>query len=92
VIEVLNNMEILELVVGLSAGTLCMISFIPQLIKVYKQKHARDLSLATFCMFTGGVFLWLVYGIIIGSIPIIITNSIMTLLTFVIVILKLTYK
>jgi len=82
----------IELIIGLCAGTLCTISFIPQIIKICRQKHARDLSLATFCMLTAGVFLWLVYGIIIGSIPIIATNSIMTLLSLVIVALKLRYR
>ncbi len=82
----------LELIIGLCAGTLCTISFIPQIIKICRQKHARDLSLATFCILTAGLLLWLVYGIIIGSVPIIITNTVMTLLSFVIVILKLTYR
>lgn len=82
----------LELIIGLCAGTLCTISFIPQIIKICRQKHARDLSLATFCILTAGLLLWLVYGIIIGSVPIIITNTVMTLLSLVIVILKLTYR
>jgi MtN3 and saliva related transmembrane protein len=83
---------LIELIVGLCAGTLCMISFIPQVIKIYRDKHARDLSMPTFCMFTLGVFLWLIYGIIIKSIPIMITNSLMTLLSLAIVILKCRYK
>jgi len=82
----------IELIIGLCAGTLCTISFIPQIIKICRQKHARDLSLATFCILTAGLLLWLVYGIIIGSVPIIITNTVMTLLSLVIVILKLTYR
>ncbi len=82
----------IELIIGLCAGTLCTISFIPQIIKICRQKHARDLSLATFCILTGGILLWLVYGFIIGSIPIIVTNTIMALLSLMIVTLKLKYK
>ena len=81
-----------RLILGLAAGTLTTISFIPQVIKLYKTKDAKDLSTATFCIFSCGVFLWLIYGIIIHEWPIIIANSITLILTFIIIVMKLKYR
>ncbi|MCH8487942.1 MAG: hypothetical protein LAT75_13845, partial [Candidatus Cyclonatronum sp.] len=48
-------------VVGLLAATCTTISFLPQVIKTWKSKSAKDLSLGMFSIFATGVFLWLVY-------------------------------
>lgn len=61
-------------VIGSFAAFFTTIAFVPQVIKTWKSKHARDLSLGMFSMFTTGVVLWLVYGLLIGSWPIIIAN------------------
>lgn len=80
------------LIIGFVAGFLCMISFLPQVIKIFRTKQAKDLSLMTFSFFTLGVFFWLLYGILIKSVPIIATNIFMTLLSFLIVVMKIKYR
>lgn len=59
---------------GLLAATLTTVAFLPQLIKNWKRRSAGDLSFGTFGLFTAGLALWLVYGIIIGNVPIIVSN------------------
>lgn len=81
-----------HLILGIAAGTLTTISFIPQVIKIYKMKDAKELSLLTFCIFSFGVFLWLVYGILIKEWPIILANGITLVLIFMIIGMKIKYR
>lgn len=61
--------------VGLLAGFLTTIAFVPQAWKIWKSKSAKDVSLPTFVAFTSGVALWLAYGILNQELPIIIWNA-----------------
>lgn len=61
-------------IIGYIAGTLTTASFVPQVIRSWKLKETRDLSLAMLVLFAFGVILWTVYGIWIGSFPIIAAN------------------
>ncbi len=72
-------------------GAACTtISFIPQIIKIIKEKEARDISLGMYLIFTFGIMMWLIYGILLNQYPIIIANS-LTLL-FSVTVLALKYK
>ena len=62
--------------VGLIAGVLTPIAFLPQLVKTWKSKSADDVSLLMFILFISGVILWCVYGILIHANPVIIANLI----------------
>lgn len=79
-------------ILGLLAGALTTIAFIPQVIKIWKNKHARDISLATFAIFSTGVALWLVYGWRLQAWPIILANGITLLLSLLILLLKWHYR
>jgi len=79
------------LILGILAGTLTTISFIPQVIKIYKSKDAKDLSIATFFIFSLGVSLWLLYGVLIQEWPIILANAITLVLISLIIIMKIKY-
>jgi MtN3 and saliva related transmembrane protein len=79
------------LLVGLSAGTLTTIAFFPQLAKTWKTKSARDMSLGMLATFCTGVFLWLVYGLLIHSVPVILANFVTFVLACAILLLKLRY-
>ena len=81
----------LELLTGLFAGLLCTISFIPQVIKIFRSKDAGGVSIITFILFSIGVFLWFLYGIMIGDYPVIITNAVIFLLALLIVFMKIRY-
>ena len=78
--------------IGLIAGSLTTIAFIPQVLKIWKSKHAKDISLATFSIFSCGVALWLLYGLRIASWPIILANGVTLLLAMLILMLKWHYR
>ena len=67
-------------------------SFLLQIIKSIKTKNTKDLSLLMYLILIMGVFLWLVYGILIESLPLIIANAIVILFSLTILILKIKYK
>jgi len=81
----------MELIIGLIAGLLCTISFLPQVIKAIKTKRTKDLSLITFSLFSVGVFLWLVYGIMIEKLPVILANGLTLLLIISLLVSKIKY-
>ncbi len=77
---------------GLTAGLLTTIAYLPQVIKTWKSKSANDLSwsmLITLCI---GIILWLVYGFSVGDVPIITANVVTLILASVILGLKIRYK
>jgi MtN3 and saliva related transmembrane protein len=66
-------------------------AFLPQVIKSIKSKHTKDISLLMYSVFALGVFLWIVYGIMLGRAPIIIANVVTFLLAVVILYLKIKF-
>ncbi|GAA5521845.1 SemiSWEET transporter [Aliifodinibius salicampi] len=80
------------LLLGLTAATLTTIAFIPQVIKTWKTKSADDLSLGMYSIFCTGVLLWLIYGILIGDIPVIAANTVTLILALTILFFKFFYK
>ncbi|NET01351.1 MAG: hypothetical protein F6K62_01610 [Sphaerospermopsis sp. SIO1G2] len=79
-------------IVGLAAATLTTIAFLPQVFRTWKTKSAKDVSFVMLITFMTGLFLWLVYGIILSSLPIILANSITLFLNFIILWLKIKYR
>jgi len=78
-------------ILGLMAGSLTTISFVPQVIKTWKFKETKDISLLMYIIFFLGVFLWFSYGIIINNVPIIIANGVSLVLVFIVLMLKIRY-
>jgi len=64
---------------------------LPQVVKIFRTKQTKDLSLITFSMLSMGVFLWLIYGILIKEFPVIAANSVTLILALLIVIMKIKY-
>lgn len=79
-------------ILGMLAGTITSITFLPQVIKVWKSKSAKDLSLVMLVLLMIGVSLWLVYGLVIMDGAIIYTNSMVLLMTLILLFFKLKYK
>ncbi len=77
--------------VGYVAATCTTISFLPQLIRVVKLRTARDISLGMFCIFTVGTALWLTYGVLVHSTPVVAANAVTFLLSLSILVLKLRF-
>ncbi|MHB1232720.1 MAG: SemiSWEET family sugar transporter [Burkholderiales bacterium] len=84
----MNHAELL----GLIAGLFTTAAFVPQVVKIWKSRHAKDISLAMFAIFSTGVALWIVYGFTIGSLPVILSNSITFALALAILALKLYFR
>ncbi len=82
------NIEIL----GLAAGTISSITFLPQVIKIWQTKSAKDLSMPMLLLLVLGVSLWLAYGIIIKNTPVIYTNSMVLFMTFIMLFFKFKYN
>lgn len=78
--------------IGLLAGTLTTISFFPQMLKTWKTRSTKDISLEMFLLFCSGLLLWIIYGLFMKDIPVIMTNIATFILAFPILILKLKYK
>ncbi len=77
--------------IGTTAAFCTTLSFLPQLVRVWQRKSARDISLVMFLVFSFGLTCWLVYGIGIGSVPVIAANSITLVFTLAILVLKFRY-
>ena len=73
---------------GLAAGFLTTIAFVPQVMKIWKAKSAKDVSLGTFAAFAVGLALWLAYGIVKQELPIILWNAVTLVLTGAILAMK----
>lgn len=77
---------------GLVAGSLTTASFLFQVIKTWKSRSAKDLSLGMFSLFCLGVTLWLIYGFIVKDIPVIAANSVTLMLASTLLFFKLRFK
>ena len=77
---------------GLIAGAFTTVAFIPQVVKTWRSKYTRDISLGMFAIFSVGVLLWLLYGIQISSTPVVIANGITLGLSVTILVFKIKYK
>lgn len=84
-------MDFYELI-GYAAATLATLAFVPQVLKSYREKSTKDISLVMYLVFFTGVVLWLIYGIHLNSMPMIIANTITALLALSIIILKIKHK
>jgi MtN3 and saliva related transmembrane protein len=79
-------------IIGLVAGTLTTISFLPQVIKTWQSRSAKDLSMGMFSLFCLGTVLWLIYGIYIDELPVILANSVTLVLAATLVFFKWKFK
>lgn len=77
--------------IGYIATVLSIVSFFPQVLKSWKTKSTKDVSLPMYLIFTVSQALWLTYGILIVSWPLIIANTIIFLLSLSVLLLKLRY-
>jgi len=79
-------------ILGLTAGSLTTAAFLPQVVKTWKSRSAKDLSLGMFSLFCLGVLLWLVYGLIVNDVPVIAANLVTLMLASTLLYFKLSFK
>ena len=78
--------------IGFLAGALTTIAFVPQALKIYTTKSGKDVSARMLMIFSAGVVLWLIYGFMIGSLPVILSNVVTLILSATIIALKIRYS
>jgi MtN3 and saliva related transmembrane protein len=79
-------------IIGLVAAAFTTVALLPQLIKVWKTKSTKDISLDMFMLYCGGVLLWFVYGIFRNDLAIILANSLAFIQALIILLFKAKYK
>jgi MtN3 and saliva related transmembrane protein len=79
-------------ILGYVAGAVTTTSLVPQVMKIWKTKSARDVSLGMFLIFSIGISLWIAYGFFLHSMPIIIATAVSLLLGFIVLGLKLKFN
>lgn len=73
---------------GYAAASCTTLSFVPQVLKVWRTRSAEDISSGMYLLFIFGLALWLVYGVARGSWPIVGANSVTIALAAAIVLMK----
>ncbi|MCX7815318.1 MAG: SemiSWEET transporter [Tepidimonas ignava] len=77
--------------VGAAAATLTTVSFVPQAWLTWRTRDVSGISVGMYSAFALGVALWLLYGVLIGSWPIIVANVITLTLALAILVMRLRY-
>ncbi|MES2280389.1 MAG: SemiSWEET transporter [Pseudomonadota bacterium] len=78
--------------VGFGGAALTTVSFLPQAWLSFKTRDVSGISLGMYSVFTVGVALWLVYGVMLGAWPIVLANAITLALAMAILVMKLRYS
>lgn len=77
---------------GLLAAFCSTFAFQPQVIKTWRTRSTKDISLGMFLVLVAGILLWLIYGIIQNDIPLILANGTTFVLAGTILYFKLRYR
>jgi len=76
-------------IVGLVAAFLTTVAFLPQVIHTLRTRSTHDISLRMYSLYTVGIFLWLVYGLLLHDLPLIASNTLTFIFAATILTLKL---
>ena len=79
-------------VLGYAAGAVTSLTFLPQVVKTWKDKSAKDVSLMMFIIAAINEVMWIVYGALLNNWVIILTNSIVLAMSLTMIFLKLRYN
>ncbi len=78
--------------IGLTAGFLTTLSFVPQAIHVFKTRSTKDISLGMYILFCLGICLWIAYSVLISSLSIFVANIATLFLAGGVLTMKIMYK
>ncbi|MBI5235529.1 MAG: SemiSWEET transporter [Deltaproteobacteria bacterium] len=76
-------------ILGVAAGILTTVSFLPQVIRTWRTRHTKDISLYMFALLAIGIALWLVYGYIRNDLPLVLANAVSFLFVVIILVFKI---
>lgn len=79
-------------ILGFIAACCTTFSFIPQVIKLYRTRATEGISLGMYFIFSTGVFLWCVYGVMISSPSLILANALTFVFALSVLVMKLIWK
>ncbi|MCB9054774.1 MAG: SemiSWEET transporter [Chitinophagales bacterium] len=79
-------------IMGYAAGALTAFTFLPQVVKTWREKAAKEVSLYMFIIAFVNEILWLTYGVMINNWVIMVTNIIMLFMSAIMILLKLKYN
>jgi MtN3 and saliva related transmembrane protein len=79
-------------ILGYAAGAVTAFTFLPQVVKTWKEKSAKDISLYMFLIAFINEIMWLVYGFMIDNMVVILTNAVMLVMSGIMIGLKLKYN
>ncbi len=77
--------------IGSLAAVLTTVSFVPQAWRTWRTKDVAAISLGMYVIFTSGVALWLVYGLLLRAWPIVVANAVTLLLASAILVMRIRY-
>ena len=79
-------------ILGLIAGTLSCITFVPQIFKTWKSKSVKDISVSSFLIVVSSTIVWIFYGILINSITVLLTNIVVFFTAIIMLWMKWKYS
>lgn len=79
-------------IIGFLAAIITTVAFFPQVIKVYKTKDTKSISLTMYIILSIGLLCWLIYGVYLSSFPMILANTITLVFTIYILFKKIKHK
>ncbi len=77
---------------GTVAGILTTAAFVPQVVKTWRTRSARDISGVMFVAFSVGVALWIVYGVLVRSAPVVVANGVTLVLALAVLAMKVRFR
>jgi MtN3 and saliva related transmembrane protein len=78
-------------IVGTVAGLCSMVSFVPQIVKIVREKDAASVALRMYVVTVTGFVLWTAYGLLLKSWPVAVSNAVCLVLTVAILVLRIRY-
>lgn len=78
--------------IGYIAATVGTFLMVPQIVRSYKLKQTRDLSMAMVILYVVNGILWLTYGLLLSSLPLILANGIALIIGVIQLFLKIKYN
>jgi len=84
-------MNIFTNILGFTAGIVMVITMIPQVLKSYRTKSVKDLSFLMLFLYISSAVLWLIYGLLIKSYPVVIMDAITICIGSTQIVLKIKY-
>ena len=79
-------------ILGYAAGAMTAFTFLPQVIKTWNSRSAKDISLNMFLLAFTNEIMWLVYGVMLDNWVIISTNAVMLIMSGIMIWLKIRYN